>query len=633
MVAEPGDPAAAHHTACQAVLGQALPLASQGVRVTGAERGVTLSDSAPSKPHCPPSQSSQLDSESEHETFHPAVSEDVDGAVYSFAVDEVKPVKMYKRDAVVGVENLRDCLPFWEAIGANKFVLNIIANGYCLPFISVPPPTCFPNHASVRKHSDFVSDSVQDLLDRGCVVEASNMQDVMVCSPLGVVDNGKKLRLILDLRFVNKHLAKHKFKLEDIKVVENVYKQGDYIVTFDLKSGYHHISIAQDFQRFLAFKWPVGGVERVFMFAVLPFGLSTAPYVFTKVTRVLLRRWRAMGFRCQLYIDDGRGGGSSFEEALQVGNVMKEDLVRAGFVPHEEKSKWVPSQQACILGMDFDFEAGTITVSKRRLHKFKALLYQVLTQARPLVRDLAKVAGHLMSMHRVLAGGVRLRTRGLYALIDTRRSWFSAVSWTPQAREELQFWTHMIDELKCAPLWESCPVVNVLSWSDASDTGWGGYVQLASGETVSACGMWEGCVQDAHLSSTWRELRAVAYVLKSMAVQLSNRTCLHRSDNQAAVHIIQYGSKKPHLQEEALAIERICNEHNMKLIPVWVPREENELADYYSKLVDQDDWQVCPLVFQSLDMLWGPHTLDSVLLVLGQGSLTVIVLAGGIQVA
>ena len=36
-----------------------------------------------------------------------------------------------------------------------------------------------------------------------------------VISPLGVVE-GRKLRLILDLRFVNKHLAKYRFRCDGL---------------------------------------------------------------------------------------------------------------------------------------------------------------------------------------------------------------------------------------------------------------------------------------------------------------------------------------------------------------------------------------------------------------------------------
>ena len=38
------------------------------------------------------------------------------------------------------------------------------------------------------------------------------------------------------------------------------------------------------------------------------------------------------------------------------------------------------------------------------------------------------------------------------------------------------------------------------------------------------------------------------------------------------------------------------------------PREENEFADYLSKLVDYDHWMLNSSVFKELDSRWGPHT-------------------------
>ena len=60
---------------------------------------------------------------------------------------------------------------------------------------------------------------------------------------------------------------------------------------FDLKSGYHHNDILQEHQTFLGFSWVVNGVQKFFVFTVLPFGLSS-PYIFTMVVRVLVRYWR-----------------------------------------------------------------------------------------------------------------------------------------------------------------------------------------------------------------------------------------------------------------------------------------------------------------------------------------------------
>ena len=53
--------------------------------------------------------------------------------------------------------------------------------------------------------------------------------------------------------------------------------------------------------------------------------------------------------------------------------------------------------------------------------------------------------------------------------------------------------------------------------------------------------------------------------------------------------IVLYGSRKPVLQKEALAIFITCVNHHIRLEPEWISREENEFADYLSKLVDYDD--------------------------------------------
>jgi len=204
-----------------------------------------------------------------------------------------------------------------------SFVLSVIRHGYILPFTSLPTPKIYRNHKSAFQHLEFVQESVLSLVERGCARESI---DPVVCSPLGVVDNGKKLRLILDLRYVNKHLASFKFKLEDLKTVLEVYKQGDFVVTFDLKSGYHHITIAENHRKYLGFSCLVNGQAKTYEFCVLPFGLSTAPYIFTKITRPILSLWRRQGIRCQLYMDDGSGGHATFNGAVEVAKVIRNKL-------------------------------------------------------------------------------------------------------------------------------------------------------------------------------------------------------------------------------------------------------------------------------------------------------------------
>ena len=100
-----------------------------------------------------------------------------------------------------------------------------------------------------------MNQAVKDLLECGSAVEVKQEFTKRV-SPLGVVQGASKLRLILDLRQVNNNcLAKPSFKLEDIITAAKVYRKGDFVVTFDLKSGYHHVDIAEEHWKNLCFEY------------------------------------------------------------------------------------------------------------------------------------------------------------------------------------------------------------------------------------------------------------------------------------------------------------------------------------------------------------------------------------------
>ena len=145
---------------------------------------------------------------------------------------------------------LRNCVEFWRVMGASNFVQKVIVEGWALSFTRSPMRRMLHYHSSTKQHADFVSDSVCDLVARGCARRVVDGQ-AYGCSPLGVCNNGINLRLILDLRYVHKCRAQNKFKMMDLKTVARVYEKGDSFVTFDLKSGYHHIAIAAEYHKYL----------------------------------------------------------------------------------------------------------------------------------------------------------------------------------------------------------------------------------------------------------------------------------------------------------------------------------------------------------------------------------------------
>ena len=115
---------------------------------------------------------------------------------------------------------------------------------------------------------------------------------------------------------------------------------------------------------------------------------------------------------------------------------------------------------------------------------------------------------------------------------------------------------------------------------------------------------------EAEQSSTWREIRAVGQVLQSLVDKLAGERIRWFTDDKNVVSILCYGSKKLLLQKESLRIFQMGLMHQIRMEPEWVPREEYQLADYWSKVIDYDDWMVHPAVFAQLDLMWGPHTVD-----------------------
>ena len=164
----------------------------------------------------------------------------------------------------------------------------MVKRGYNLPFVRRPASFYARNNQSSLRHSEFVSTAIQELLKDGCIKEVESMP--FVCNPLTVAE-GEKLRLVLDLRHVNEHLEVKKFKYENLKTVADIFEKDFTFGTFDLRHGYHHIPIAEEYQKYLGFSWTFpDGRTRFFVFLVLPFGLASACYAFTKLMRPLVKK-------------------------------------------------------------------------------------------------------------------------------------------------------------------------------------------------------------------------------------------------------------------------------------------------------------------------------------------------------
>lgn len=67
----------------------------------------------------------------------------------------------------------------WENINANPWVLDVVNNGYSIPFDNLPKPCVFLNNRSAIDNSQFVHEAVFDLLSKGLIVPSHSLPQVV----------------------------------------------------------------------------------------------------------------------------------------------------------------------------------------------------------------------------------------------------------------------------------------------------------------------------------------------------------------------------------------------------------------------------------------------------------------------
>ncbi|XP_062603797.1 uncharacterized protein LOC134265592 [Saccostrea cucullata] len=528
-------------------------------------------------------------------------------------------VDMKNKKSPVG--RLRSQYDEWEKIGAGKTILDVIKSGYRIPFKTNPVAVELNNNRSARDEPDFVTGEIKNLVEKGCVSRVSEKPTVV--NPLTVAKNKSgKPRLVLDCRHINPHLHKFKFRYEDAITAKEMLKIGDFMFTFDLKSAYHHLEICEEHRQYLGFSWKENGKVSYFVFNVLPFGISTAGYIFSKVLREPVKCLRSEGTKIITYLDDGIAAGRNFDEASKASISIKNLFQNLGFLFAEEKCNWVPSQNCLWLGLQWNTEKGQVYISGDRIQRLNSCLDALHCEVQKNVlyfhvKFLAKIVGQVISMKVVFGDIVRMKTRYLYYCISSKASWEAQVKISTEALKEIEFWRRNVSTLNengCSiDLVSASDVCHLYLYCDASDVGFGGYFESLNerDENVfmgSVVGNWTE--EETIQSSTWRELETVKRVMKSKVNIIENSKLKVISDCKNVSKIMQVGSKKPYLQIIANQIFDTCCENSVRVCNVWKPRNENKRADFLSRVTDMDDWSVRDEVFDIYEKLWGVHTVD-----------------------
>ena len=417
--------------------------------------------------------------------------------------------------------------------------------------------------------------------------------------------------MVLDCRHINKFIHEFVFRMEDIRTAREIFDAGYFLFNFDLKSAYHHIEIFEEHKKYLGFQWEHKGQKKYYVFNVLPFGISSAAFIFTKVLRKVVQYWRSLGLKVIMYLDDGLAGATNFSEAVSISNLIRKDLLELGFVIAESKCEWYPKQTIVWLGFEWNTDIGILKVTSERIDRATTIIEDVLESVKSgrnkfNVKVIASIAGQLISMEAAVGHAVNFHTRCLYQDILSRFNWHSVIELSSKSIEELKFWRENLSILNSDHIRVHKSNSDLNVYSDASDSGYGAFIREKDNSEV--LGLWTS--EESCQSSTWRELESVNRSLNTIGESIQGKSVDWHTYSKNVSKILEVGSRKPHLHRIAQEIHKKCSYGNVALNCVWVPRKENVYADTLSRCHDSDDWEVKDHIFKQIDSVWGPHTCD-----------------------
>ncbi len=486
---------------------------------------------------------------------------------------------------------------------SDSWILDTV-QGYALEFLERPYQhkpriTPVPQDPARRK---LIQDEITSMLDKGAIVPTDHHPQEFISTIFLVEKKTGGHRPVINLKYLNLFMDRIKFKMEGLLSVLNLIQPGDFLTSIDLKDAYFSVPVRQQDRKYLRFIWQ----GQRYQFTCLPFGLRTAPRVFTKVTKPVISEARERGIRTVIYIDDTIIMSRCPEQASRDTTFLQHTFSDLGFNVNLEKSALSPSQELEFLGFILNTKSMKISLS----HKVSAILRDIsnlITLEVPTAKQVAQVIGSLVSTFpAVLQGPLHYRALevGKTNALFRRGSYKEPCPLSPAMLSELLWWQNNLASHNGKDI-QTPPIQKVIT-SDASKSGWG-----ATSEGLTANGQWSPLEVEEHIN--FLELQGAFFGLKALALDLTNTHILLEMDNTSAVAYINHmgGTHSQRLNSLAKEIWEWALERGIHLSAAHIPGISNSLADELSRqFSDRTEWKLHENVFYQLTRIFYRPQVD-----------------------
>lgn len=492
----------------------------------------------------------------------------------------------------------------WIKLTKDLEVIDAIS-GYHLPFKCQPPiQSVAPKvrQFSVAEKNQIVT-CINHMLDIEAIHKVDHC-DGQFLSPIFVVPKPDGSgRFIINLKVLNNYMETPHFKMEDHRMVKQIIFPDCYMAKIDLQDAYYMIPIAPEHRKYLRFEFE----DQIYQYCCLPFGLSPAPRIYTKISRPVVAYLRKKGFTSVNYLDDFLLFGETLNKCMKNVDATLALLTRLGFIVNMKKSILSPCRKIEYLGFIWDSISMTISLPERKRTNLLRLVNKTISLKFESIQNASILIGNLISATPALDYSM-IKTRHLEiekirALAFSNGDYAGLFTYNSETLTSLLWWKSAIRQGVCK-IRSDCFDYEI--WTDASNSGWGAHFQ---GKTTR--GFWSIEEQKLHINTL--ELLAIFNGIRSLILFASSKHILVRSDSTTA---IAYVNRKGgcHSLVNLNVAEQIwswCETNSSWITATYLNTKDNIVADQASRQeLDENDFFLDSNSFSQIIKLFQTPELD-----------------------
>ena len=472
---------------------------------------------------------------------------------------------------------------FWEIwldLGAGPKVVQILKEGYALPFRIWPnltrSPTVISCYGNPHRNLNLL-EALHQLMNKNAIELVHKHNSLGFFNRLFLVPKpNNKWRPILDLSNLNLFLKVEKFKMETPETHQDIPPTRGVGHLDRLQGHLLPHSNTGTVQEILEISCP--GPDLPVQSTSFRFVNSTME--FTVIAKEVKLMAIHKGIRIHQYLDDWLVRATSHRLCLEHTQVLVTVCQKLGWLVNMEKSELVPKQVFNFVGYQFDLASGRVRPTLDWWQSLQEKILKLLSLPACPVQEFMSLIGLLTTTEKQVHLG-RLHMRPI--------QWHLKNNWrTPESLEKmiplprslhphLQWWLIEDNVLTGQPLH---PIKHALQiFTEASKEGWGAHLN-----EHTARGTWS--LPESKLHINYLELKAVFLALKEFQDLCIGKMVLVATDNTTVVSYInkEGGMRSGPLCALLWRILTWCSGKQVTLKARHVPGRLNVVADKLSRL-------------------------------------------------